>query len=169
MQLRSCVAMAMALACSCCSNSTPSLGTSLCHRCGQKEKKKKESGSGSVYHHLSNFWNDLGQFNVGIQVGRGMGINDWKRNSFASESSRTNEQEESIQTCSIETVTLSAPSKLPCGLNDISPTRNSCWSPNLPSTSEYQSIGREGLYWGDYGKMSSLRWGLIQYDWCFFF
>ena len=35
MQLGSCVLQAG----SCCSDSTPSLGTSICHRCSQKSKK----------------------------------------------------------------------------------------------------------------------------------
>ena len=45
-QLRSCVAMAVAKASSCTSNSTPSLGTSICHgyssKKTEKKKKKKE-------------------------------------------------------------------------------------------------------------------------------
>jgi len=42
MWLGSCVAMAMALAGSCSSKLTPSLGTSICCRCGPKKKKKKK-------------------------------------------------------------------------------------------------------------------------------
>ena len=45
MQLGSGVAVAMAQAGSCSSNSTPSLGTSICHRCGHKKKKKKTSNN----------------------------------------------------------------------------------------------------------------------------
>ena len=41
MQLRSGVAVAMMEASSCSSDSTPSLGTSICHRCGPKESKNK--------------------------------------------------------------------------------------------------------------------------------
>ena len=46
MQLRSCVvvAVAVAVAGSCSSDSTPSLGTSICHRCGPKKTKKKKKG-----------------------------------------------------------------------------------------------------------------------------
>ena len=43
MQLRSGVAVAVVWAGGCSSNSAPSLGTSVCHRCRpQKKKKKKE-------------------------------------------------------------------------------------------------------------------------------
>ena len=43
MWLGSGVAVAVALACSCSSNLTPSMGTSICHRCSsKKEKGKKE-------------------------------------------------------------------------------------------------------------------------------
>ena len=42
MGLRSLVAVAVALAGSRSSNSTPSLGTSICHRCGPKKQKKKK-------------------------------------------------------------------------------------------------------------------------------
>ena len=38
MQLRSCIAVAVAGSCS--SNSTPSLGISMCHGCGPKKQKK---------------------------------------------------------------------------------------------------------------------------------
>ena len=43
-QLRSgmVVAVAVAVASSCSSNSTPSLGTSICHSCGPKNQKKKK-------------------------------------------------------------------------------------------------------------------------------
>ena len=40
MRLRSCIAVAVVQACSCSSNSTPSLGPSIC--CGGSAKKKKE-------------------------------------------------------------------------------------------------------------------------------
>ena len=44
-QLGSRVAVAVAKAASCSSDLTPSLGTSMCHRCGpKKEKKRKERG-----------------------------------------------------------------------------------------------------------------------------
>ena len=39
MGLRSCIAMAVMQASSCSSDSTPSLGTSMCHGCGPKKKK----------------------------------------------------------------------------------------------------------------------------------
>ena len=44
MQFRSCIAMAVVQADSCSSNQTPSLGTSICCRCGPKKcgKKKKK-------------------------------------------------------------------------------------------------------------------------------
>ena len=42
MWLRSGVAVAVASAGSCCSNQTPSLGTSICHGCGPTKKKKKK-------------------------------------------------------------------------------------------------------------------------------
>ena len=39
------MAVAVVQASSCSSDSTPSLGTSMCHRCGpEKTKKKKKSG-----------------------------------------------------------------------------------------------------------------------------
>ena len=41
MQLRCCVAVAVVLAGSCSSDSTPSLGTSICHGCGPKKRKKR--------------------------------------------------------------------------------------------------------------------------------
>ena len=41
MQLGSAVALAMALASSCSSDLTPSLGTSICLGCGPKKEKKK--------------------------------------------------------------------------------------------------------------------------------
>ena len=44
-QLRSCVAVAVVWAGSSSSNSTPSLGTSMCHRCGPKKKEKQTSSS----------------------------------------------------------------------------------------------------------------------------
>ena len=43
MQLRSCVAMAVAQAGSFSSDLTPSLGTTICHLCGPKKIKKKKS------------------------------------------------------------------------------------------------------------------------------
>ena len=43
MQLGSGIAVAGAQASSCGSNSTPSLGTSICHRYSPKKKRKKES------------------------------------------------------------------------------------------------------------------------------
>ena len=46
MQLRSCIAVAVAVAGSCSSNSTQSLGTSICLRSGLKKKKKKNAGEG---------------------------------------------------------------------------------------------------------------------------
>ena len=42
-RLGSCVAMAVVKAGVCSSNSTPSLGTSICHRCGPKKEKKKKT------------------------------------------------------------------------------------------------------------------------------
>jgi len=52
MWLRSIVAMAVVQASSCSSDLTPSLGTSICHRCShkkeKKEKKKKERSYGSI-------------------------------------------------------------------------------------------------------------------------
>ena len=42
MQLRSGVAVAEAVASSYSSNSTPSLGTSICHRCRPKKTKKRK-------------------------------------------------------------------------------------------------------------------------------
>ena len=39
MQLRSGVAVTMAVASSCSSDLTPSLGTSICHRCSPKKTK----------------------------------------------------------------------------------------------------------------------------------
>ena len=50
MQLRSDVAVAVVQASRCSSDSTPSLGTSICCRCGPKKEKKrakKESEEGS--------------------------------------------------------------------------------------------------------------------------
>ena len=44
MQLGSHVAVAVVLACSCRSDLTPSLGTSICCRCGPKKTKKKKVG-----------------------------------------------------------------------------------------------------------------------------
>ena len=47
MQLRSHIAVAVAQTGSCSSNSTPSMETSVCHKCGpkkQKKKKKKKKG-----------------------------------------------------------------------------------------------------------------------------
>ena len=63
MWLGSCVAMAMALAGSCSSKLTPSLGTSICCRCGPKKKKelkawrgKPEVGkAGAQWNHLWGF------------------------------------------------------------------------------------------------------------------
>ena len=49
MQLGSHIAVAVAVASSCSSDSTPSLGTSMCHGCRNKKKKKekeKERASG---------------------------------------------------------------------------------------------------------------------------
>ena len=53
MRLRSCIAVAVAVAGSCSSDLTPSLGTSICRRCSPKKKKKKvqtvqESGKRDV-------------------------------------------------------------------------------------------------------------------------
>ena len=46
MRLGSFIAVALVSASSCSSNSTPSLGTSICHRCGPKKKKiKRVNGS----------------------------------------------------------------------------------------------------------------------------
>ena len=42
-KLRSHVAVAVAQAGNCSSNSTPSLGTSICHRCGPKKAKNKQT------------------------------------------------------------------------------------------------------------------------------
>ena len=42
MRLGSCIAVAVAQAGSCSSNSTPSLGTSICHQCSPKTKTKKK-------------------------------------------------------------------------------------------------------------------------------
>ena len=42
MWLGSCIAVAVVEAGSCNSNSTPSLGTSICHRCGHKRRKKED-------------------------------------------------------------------------------------------------------------------------------
>ena len=49
--LRSGIAVAVVQAGSCSFNSTPSLGTSICHRCGPKKmtKKKKKSESPSSH------------------------------------------------------------------------------------------------------------------------
>ena len=44
-QLGSCVAMAVAWASSCSSNLTPSLGTSICHRCSPKKQTNKQTKS----------------------------------------------------------------------------------------------------------------------------
>ena len=41
MWLGSCIAVAVAVASSYTSDSTPSLGTSMCHRCGPKKQKRK--------------------------------------------------------------------------------------------------------------------------------
>ena len=46
MQLRSSVTMALARAGSYSSNSTPSLGISICHRCGLKKRKKNSGDDG---------------------------------------------------------------------------------------------------------------------------
>ena len=43
MWLGSCVAVAVVLACSCSSDSTPSLGTSICHGCGRRKDKKDKN------------------------------------------------------------------------------------------------------------------------------
>ena len=45
MQLRSCVAVAMAVTSSCSSDSTPSLGTYICLECDSKKIKKKKEMS----------------------------------------------------------------------------------------------------------------------------
>ena len=42
MRLRSCVAVAVGQASSCRSDLTPSLGTSICYRCGPKKQSKKK-------------------------------------------------------------------------------------------------------------------------------
>ena len=44
MRLRSGIAVAVVEAGGCSSNSPPSLGTSMCHRCGLKKKRKKKKG-----------------------------------------------------------------------------------------------------------------------------
>ena len=44
MLLRSCIAVAVAEAGSYSSDSTPGLGTSMCHTCGPKKKKKETCG-----------------------------------------------------------------------------------------------------------------------------
>ena len=41
-QIRSCVVVAVMLACNCSSNSAPSPGTSICCRCCHKKEKKRE-------------------------------------------------------------------------------------------------------------------------------
>ena len=43
MQIRSHMAVAVAMAGSCSSDLTPSLGTSVCHRCCPKKQKRKEN------------------------------------------------------------------------------------------------------------------------------
>ena len=63
MWLGFCVAVAMAQISSCSSNSTSSLGTSMCHRCGPKKKKKKKTDSKTS--HISVYdvvcWNKVKQ------------------------------------------------------------------------------------------------------------
>ena len=50
MLLRSHVALAVAVASSSSSESTPNLGTSICHKCGpKKQKKKKKKKKDSTY------------------------------------------------------------------------------------------------------------------------
>ena len=48
MQLRSCVAVAMAVTSSCSSDSTPSLGTYICLECDSKKIKKKKKEMSKV-------------------------------------------------------------------------------------------------------------------------
>ena len=50
MRLRSCIAAAAVQAGSCSSNKTPSLGTSICHRCSPKKKKKKKKDCRELAH-----------------------------------------------------------------------------------------------------------------------
>ena len=57
MQLKSCIAVAVALASTCSSDSTPSLGTSICHKCGLKKRKKKRHLCVNV--HLSASFGDI--------------------------------------------------------------------------------------------------------------
>ena len=46
--------IAVAVADSCSSYSTPSLGTTLCRSCGSKKKKKKKKKKVGVYHRIPN-------------------------------------------------------------------------------------------------------------------
>ena len=60
MRLGSQVAVAVAVASSCGSDSTPRLGTSICHRCGPKQPKKAllEWSSGAeimTFHHSETY------------------------------------------------------------------------------------------------------------------
>ena len=60
-RLRSCVAVAVVQVSSCRSDSTPILGTSICHECGPKKakKKKKEEEKKLVYALLGILWHCL--------------------------------------------------------------------------------------------------------------
>ena len=60
MPLRSCVAVTVAMAHSCSSDSTPSLGTCICHRCGRKkEKKEKKKQAGLLSEPVSSCFQDF--------------------------------------------------------------------------------------------------------------
>ena len=74
MRLGSGFAVAVAQASSCSSNLTPSLGTSICHKCGPKKKGKKKREvkrdqiiEDSVQHAKTQgsiFWEKAGQLSV---------------------------------------------------------------------------------------------------------
>ena len=63
-QLRSCVAVAVALAGSYSSNSTPRLGTSICHTCGPKNKTKWKKEK------WTDGWMNMDGWMIGRQVGK---------------------------------------------------------------------------------------------------
>ena len=50
MPLGSCIAVAVGEASKCSSDSTPSLGTSICHGCGPKKSKTKQTNKGKLCH-----------------------------------------------------------------------------------------------------------------------
>ena len=58
------MAVAVAVAGTCSSNSTPILGTSICCKCGPKKQKKKGGGSESGYRLLGSSMYDTGDLEI---------------------------------------------------------------------------------------------------------